>query len=166
MCVFIIAGLSPEKKNENISSNVSECSQIFESQARISSLTFTLVPVISLSSRIGIHCLNLTCRNGAEVWVLLLPIMPSSRKSHQSLAALQIVESRKSFAVIALPDLRSAPCTVGSLAWLPGVLEKKKMAFPSPSRTGLSLKVISGYRPPAHLLPIVMSFQEAGTRPL
>lgn len=110
MCLFIIAALSPEKKNENLSSNMSECSQIFKSQARISSLTFTLVgPVISLSSRIGIHCLNLTCRNSAEVWVLLLLIMPSSRRSHQLLAALQTVESRKSFTVIALPDLLSAP---------------------------------------------------------
>jgi len=51
--LFIIAAVSLERKNENINYDVSEPSQIFRTQAKISSPTFTLTAITSLSSRVG-----------------------------------------------------------------------------------------------------------------
>lgn len=53
MCLCITAAVSPGGKDENASYTMSEPSQIFKTQATVSSLTFTWTALRSLSSRIG-----------------------------------------------------------------------------------------------------------------
>lgn len=107
-CLFITAAVSPERKNENINYDVSEPSQIFRTQAKICSLTFALAAVVSLSSRIGTRCLNLACRKGTEVWVLLQLLMSSYKKSSvvNSHANCGKVER---YPLLPLSDLLSTP---------------------------------------------------------
>lgn len=65
-CLFITAAVSPERKNENINYDVPEPSQIFRTQAKISSLVFTPAAVISLIIKARVTRLKLSMQKGSR----------------------------------------------------------------------------------------------------